>query len=61
MNHQPPAPQPSNAPGDRGEGSAKPPMRSQEQEHFGPLTLQRMRKDDGRLLIVFREAPGRQG
>jgi hypothetical protein len=31
-------------------------VHSQEQEHFGPLTLQRMRKEDGRLLIVFRES-----
>jgi hypothetical protein len=26
------------------------------EERFGPLALERMHKDDGRLLIVFRDA-----
>ena len=56
MNTPPSASQPSDSPEDRGDGSAEAPVQSQAHEHFGPLTLERMRKDDGRLLIVFRES-----
>jgi len=56
MSHPPSVPQPSDTPEDRGDDSAEAPVQSQGQEHFGPLTLQRMRKDDGRRLIVFRES-----
>ena len=57
MNTPPSASQPSDTPDDRTDGSdAESAAKPREQGRFGPLTLERMRKDDGRLLIVFRES-----
>jgi hypothetical protein len=57
MNAPPSASQPSDSPDDRTDGSdAESAAKPREQGHFGPLTLERMRKEDGRLLIVFRES-----
>jgi hypothetical protein len=57
MNAPPSASQPSDSPDDRTDGSdAESAAKPREQERFGPLTLERMRKEDGRLLIVFRES-----
>jgi hypothetical protein len=48
---------PSRPPG-RGDGRAteKEAQDASPEERFGPLALERMHKDDGRLLIVFRDA-----
>jgi len=54
MNHSPPPPRAPGSPPDEGtagngEHGARP------EERYGPLALQRTHKDDGRLLIFFRD------
>ena len=53
------------APGGPGDDEPSPPEASAEHaggedELYGPLELERLRKDDGRALIVFSRADGRR-
>jgi hypothetical protein len=50
---------PTESPGERGENASSPAPATSAQERFGPLSLLRTVKDDGRALILYeRREPG---